>query len=218
MNPIHNTIDSLDWMTLILFLSMVVLTLVKYLFGNRFLSFIILPFNNKYIVLNNKKGRLLNWFHILLTIFQLINFSLFIFLLQKTFFGLPKNGHLFIFLVIASVLILFQLIKILLQFGKGFVFNTKGLISDLVFNKTSYFNYSSLIMFVSNIILIYILKDSKTIIYITIILIISINVIGLINLLKNYQKAIIPYFLYFILYLCALEIAPLVLVGSYLKD
>ncbi|KQC30961.1 DUF4271 domain-containing protein [Flagellimonas eckloniae] len=219
MNPIHHTIESLDWMTLVLFLSMVVLALVKYLFGNRFLSFIILPFNNKYIVLNSKKGRrLLNWFHILLTLFQLINFSLFIFLFQKTFWGIPSYGQFFFFLITMGFLILFQLLKILLQYGKGVIFNTTVLISDVIFNKSSYFNYSSLIMFVSNVILIYILKDSKPLIYVTIILIVSINTIGLINLLKNYQKAIIPYFFYFILYLCTLEIAPLVIIGSYLKD
>ncbi|MEP3384826.1 MAG: DUF4271 domain-containing protein [Flavobacteriaceae bacterium] len=203
-----------------LFISLVVLAFIKYLFGNKFLSFMILPFNNKYIVLNSKKGRqLLNWFHILFTLFQLINFSLFAFLIQKTFWTEtePLNDQLF-FLAIIGLLILFQLIKTLLQFSKGFVFNTTGLISDLLFHKTSYFNYSSLVMFVSNVVLIYILKDSKTIIYVAIILIIFINAIGLINVLKNYQKAIIPHFFYFILYLCTLEIAPLIIIGSYLKD
>ena len=38
------------------------------------------------------------------------------------------------------------------------------------------------------------------------------------KLLKNYQKILIPNIFYFILYLCALEIAPLVVIGSYLKD
>jgi len=48
-------------------------------------------------------------------------------------------------------------------------------------------------------------------------LILLINAIGIAKLLKNYQKALFPYFMYFILYLCTLEIAPLVLIGSYLK-
>lgn len=218
MNPIQHSVESLDWMTLMLFVSMLVLAMVKYLFGNKFFSFMILPFNNKYIMLNSKKGRqLLNWFHILFTIFQIINFSLFVFLIQKAF-GKPSQDGLVLFLVIMGLLVLFQLAKILFQYGKAFVFNTTVLISDLLFNKTSYFNYSSLVMFVGNLILIYILKDSKAVIYITTVLILSINIIGLIKLLKNYQKAIIPYFFYFILYLCTLEIAPLVIIGSYLKD
>ncbi len=218
MNPIDKVVVSLDWITIVLFASMVVLALGKYLFQSKFLNFIILPFNNRYVVLYNKKGRLLNWFHILLTIFQLINFSLFLFFVQKTFFDAQSNSNLFIFFVIAGVLLLFQLIKLLLQFTKGYIFNTTNLVSELQFNKISYLNHSSLVMFISNVLLAYIFKDSRIIIYSTIILIVSINIIGLVKLLKNYQKAIIPYFFYFILYLCALEIAPLVIVGSYLKD
>ncbi len=218
MNPIDKVVVSLDWITIVLFVSMIVLALGKYLFQSKFLNFIILPFNNRYVVLYNKKGRLLNWFHILLTIFQLINFSLFLFFVQKVFFDAQSSSSLFIFFVIAGVLLLFQLIKLLLQFLKGYIFNTTSLISELQFNKISYLNHSSLVMFISNVLLAYIFKDSRIIIYSTIILIVSINIIGLVKLLKNYQKAIIPYFFYFILYLCALEIAPLVIVGSYLKD
>ncbi|MBS9462389.1 DUF4271 domain-containing protein [Flagellimonas sp. 389] len=218
MNPIYKTVESLDWMTIALFFSLVVLALGKYLFQNKFLSFIILPFNNRYTVVYNKKGRLLSWFQVLLTIFQLVNFSLFLFLVQKTFSIVQLDGQPSSFFIIMGVLVLFQLVKISLQYAKGFVFNTQEMISELLFTKISYLNYSSLIMFLTNVILIYIIKDSKMIISFTSALIASINIIGLAKVLKNYQKAIIPYFFYFILYLCALEIAPLVIIGSYLKD
>ena len=99
----------------------------------------------------------------------------------------------------------------------GIVFNSLSLIGGLVFSKVSYLNYSSIAMAIANILLIYITTDSKTIIYVAISVIILINGIGGIKLLKNHQKALFPYFMYFILYLCTLEIAPLVLIGSYLK-
>nr|WP_299171753.1 DUF4271 domain-containing protein [uncultured Allomuricauda sp.] len=217
MNPIYKVVDSMDWMTIVLFLSMVILALGKYLFQARFLNFIILPFNNRYVVLHSKKGRLLNWFHILLTLFQLINLSLFLFLVIKTFFGFEEDP-LLSFLMIMGVVVLFQLVKLALQFVKGYVFNTQSLIAELLFNKTSYLNYSSLIMFVANVVLIYIAGSSKIVFYVAFILIVSINAIGFIKLLKNYQKAIVPNLFYFILYLCTLEIAPLVIVGTYLKD
>ncbi|MEM9649880.1 MAG: DUF4271 domain-containing protein [Bacteroidota bacterium] len=218
MNPIYKTFESLDWMTLVLFFSLVVLALGKYLFQNRFLNFMILPFNNKYVVLYNKKGRLLNWFHILLTLFQLINLAFFLFLAQKTFYSPLWEDPLANFALIFGVVLLFQVIKMVLQLTQGFVFNTQSLITDLLFNKTSYLNHSSLIMFVANVILVYIFKDAKVVIYLALILILSINIIGLVKLMKNHQKVIISHFFYFILYLCTLEIAPLVIVGSYLKD
>ncbi len=218
MNPIEKAVYSLDWMTLVLFISLIIFALGKYLYHNKFLNFIILPFNNKYVLLHNKKGQLFNWFHILLTIFQVINLAFFIFLSLKTFDALPSENYQNVFFTILAFLALFQVAKLILQFIKGFVFNTQGLISELIFSKISYLNHSSIILCISNVVLVYIFKDSKIIIYTTIILILLVNGIGVIKLLKNYQKAMFPYFVYFILYLCTLEIAPLVIIGSYLKD
>nr|WP_299338605.1 DUF4271 domain-containing protein [Allomuricauda sp.] len=219
MNPIYKTVESFDWMTIALILSLIVLTLAKYLFQGRFLNFLILPFNNKYIVLYSKKGRLFGWFHVLMTIFQLINLSLFLFLVWKAFTEAEdaSKDYLSVFALILGSVIGFQILKVALQFFKGFVFNTQGFISEVVYSKFSYLNHSSLIMLLGNILLIYVLEDSKTVIYTAIIVVLSINVIGLINLLKNYQKVLVPHIFYFILYLCTLEIAPLVVIGSYLK-
>ncbi|MEM6863699.1 MAG: DUF4271 domain-containing protein [Bacteroidota bacterium] len=217
MNPISKTVDSLDWMTLALVISLFILTLGKYLFENKFFIFLILPFNNKYMVLSSKKGRLLNWFHILITQFQIINFSLFLFLIQGTWGDLSTQHIRYPFLFIYAGVLFFQLLKILLQFLKGFTFNTQELVLDMIYSKTTYLNYSSLVVFLGNVLLIYVLKDSKTVIYIVISLIIFINAIGLVKLLKNHQKAVVYYLFYFILYLCTLEIAPLVVIGSYLK-
>ncbi|WP_127137251.1 DUF4271 domain-containing protein [Flagellimonas oceanensis] len=217
MEPIEKTITSLDWMTLTLFMALVVLALGKYLYHRKFLNFIILPFNDKYILLHNKKGQFSHWFHLLLTVFQLINLSLFIFLVSKSFELIPFEKNISTYFIILGALTLFELVKFLLQMLTGIVFNSLSLIGGLVFSKVSYLNYSSIAMAIANILLIYITTDSKTIIYVAISVIILINGIGGIKLLKNHQKALFPYFMYFILYLCTLEIAPLVLIGSYLK-
>ncbi|WP_421824111.1 DUF4271 domain-containing protein [Flagellimonas oceanensis] len=217
MEPIEKTITSLDWMTLTLFMALVVLALGKYLYHRKFLNFIILPFNDKYILLHNKKGQFSHWFHLLLTVFQLINLSLFIFLVSKSFELIPFEKNITTYFIILGALTLFELVKFLLQMLTGIVFNSLSLIGGLVFSKVSYLNYSSIAMAIANILLIYITTDSKTIIYVAISVIILINGIGGIKLLKNHQKALFPYFMYFILYLCTLEIAPLVLIGSYLK-
>lgn len=217
MEPIEKTIVSLDWMTITLFTSLAVFALGKYLFHKKFLNFIILPFNDKYILLHNKKGQFSHWFHLLLTLFQLVNLSFFIFLILHTFDLVPQDNTMTNYLIILGFLALFELVKFLIQMFTGFVFNNLSLVSSFVFSKISYLNYSSIIICIANILLIYIANDSKTIIYTALTLIFLINGIGLTKLLKNHQKTLLPYFLYFILYLCALEIAPLVLIGSYLK-
>ncbi|MEC8830821.1 MAG: DUF4271 domain-containing protein [Bacteroidota bacterium] len=217
MEPIEKTINSLDWMTLALFTSLVVLAIGKYLYHKKFLNFIILPFNDKYILLHNKKGQFSHWFHLLLTLFQLINFALFIYLTLLTFDVIPDQKPVTTYFVTLGILGLFELLKFILQMFTGFVFNNLNLIGGLIFSKVSYLNYSSIFIALANILLIYIATNSKTIIYASFVVILLINGIGAAKLVKNHQKALFPYFMYFILYLCTLEIAPLVLIGSYLK-
>ncbi len=220
MEPILRNIDSIDWITIVIIISLLLMVAAKSVFYTRFLNFIILPFNNKYIFMYNKKEKLMNWFHVFFTVFQVINFSLFIFLAIKILIG-PKGGSTmdpYLYPVIMRFLVLFLVLKVFLQLGNGFIFSSNKTIGQLIFKKLSYLNYSSIIMFLANVILTYTLKDSKTVVYVTFLLILLINGIGLATMLRNHQKFITENFFYFILYLCALEIAPLVIIGSYLND
>ena len=166
----------------------------------------------------NKKDKLLNWFNIFFTIFQLLNFSLFIYLAWNILSNSENDQYFVVFSIILGFLFLFLFGKILLQMGGGFVFNNNKIISEFIFKKLSYLNYSSIIMLAANIIITYVLKDSKMVVFVSIFLIVVVNVIGWITILKNYQKLISGYFFYFILYLCALEIAPFIIIANYLKD
>ena len=169
----------------------------------------------------NKKEKLLNWFHIFFTIFQVINFSLFIYLAFLVLFNegsLLTSDSSFSYPIIFGALLLFLLIKVLLQLSNGFIFNANNDISELIFKKLSYLNYSGLVMFAANVVLCYVFKDSQLVVYVAFFLILLINVIGWVTLLKNHQNFLASNFFYFILYLCALEIAPFVIIGSYLND
>lgn len=221
MEPILRNIQRIDWITLLLFGSLMLVVLAKSTFYYRFLNFIILPFNNKYVFMYNKKEKLLNWFHIFFTVFQVINLSLFIYLaLQVLFKGgsFMSMDSTYGYPTILGALLLFLLIKVSLQLSNGFIFNSNKIISDLIFKKLSYLNYSGLIMFAANIILCYVLKNSQIVVYVAFFLILLINTIGWVTLLRNHQNFLASNFFYFILYLCALEIAPFVIIGSYLND
>ncbi len=197
-----------------------ILVLAKKSFYQRFLNFIILPFNNKYIFMYNKKEKLFHWFQLFLTIFQLINFSLFIYLVAKAL--LLKDDYieldqLYFYPLILFCLILFTLGKVIIQLTNGFIFNNNKLITEFIYKKLSYLNYSALIMLIANIMLAYVTPNSKPVIYLSIVLILLVNSIGWVLLLKNHQKFLANNIFYFILYLCALEIAPFILIGTYLN-
>ncbi|MEJ1221154.1 DUF4271 domain-containing protein [Sediminicola sp. 1XM1-17] len=218
MEPTLRLIDTADWITMVLLTSLFFVVIGKSFFYNRFMNFIILPFNNKYIIMFNKKDRLINWFHIFLTIFQLFNFALFIYLARRIVFQLDNSAYPFIYVLILGLLGLFLLIKVILQLLNAFIFNITSTISELIFKKLTYLNYSGIVMFLANVILTYALKDSKTVVYVSFGLILLINLIGWVNVIRNHQFYITSNIFYFILYLCALEIAPFVIIGSYLKD
>jgi len=105
-----------------------------------------------------------------------------------------------------------------LQLSNGFIFDANKTISEIIFKKLSYLNYSGLVLLFANLILNYILIDSKAVIIVSILLVFLINAIGWTTTLRNHQKYIAGNFVYFILYLCALEIAPIVIVGNYIID
>jgi hypothetical protein len=212
MEPLSRSLPSLDWITLVIFLSLLFLAISKRFFYSRFLNFMILPFNNKYIFMYIKKDRLFNSFQVFFTLFQLFNFALFIYQGSVVLTDANINHSLLTYLVILGSLLLYSLAKIMVQMGSGYVFNNSKVISELIFKKLSYLNYSGLVMLLANSILVYITQDSKLVVYTAIFLILLINVMGWITLVKNHQKLIANYFFYFILYLCALEIAPLVLI------
>lgn len=217
MNAILRSTETTDWITMVLFGSLLFVLIAKSLYYTRFLNFIVLPFNNKYIFMYNKKERLLNRFHILFTIFQVINTSLFLFLVYRHFIYSESASSPYTYPTLLIAIFIFTLIKIILQLTNGFIFGSQAIFSELIFKKMSYINYGGIILFMANIMLTYVNTEPKVVIFTAIILFLGINVIGWILVLKNYQNLIANYFLYFILYLCTLEIAPLVIVGSFLK-
>ncbi len=218
MEPILRTADTADWITILLLSSILLPVLAKSFFYSRFSHFIILPFNNKYIFMYNKKEKLLNWFHIFFTLFQIINFSLFVLLAGKVLFSATEELDPFMYPVILASILGFIFLKVALQLGNGFIFGSSKIISELIFKKLSYLNYTGIVMFVANLILAYVANNSMIVVLVAVFLIMLINVIGWVTLLRNHQKFIATYFFYFILYLCALEISPLIIIGSYLKN
>ena len=212
MESINRSLHSMDWITLVLFISLVFLVISKSYFYSRFLNFLILPFNNKYIFMYSKKDRLLSGFQVFFTAFQVLNFALFIYLGSRALLDVEPVNTVLFYLYILLLLLAVLLVKIIIQLGNAFIFNNGRVVSELIFKKLSYLNYSALVMLLANIILTYILPDSKWVVYGCILLVLVINIVGWITLIKNHQKLITTYFFYFILYLCALEIAPLVLI------
>ena len=215
---LYRAAQNIDWITIILCCSIISIVVAKSLYYHRFANFMILPFNNKYIFMYNKKDKLSHWFTIFLSIFQLLNFALFVYYIDSIFHFSNATKSSNLYFGILGMVLLFFMIKIILNLSNAFVFNITDTISEFLFKNIAYLNYSGFVLLFANILLTYVLKDSKTVVYISFVLFFIINMIGWVVVIRNNQKLIANNFFYFILYLCALEITPIVLLGDYFKD
>jgi len=146
-------------------------------------------------------------FTILLFIVQVISFSFFI-QLALNYFGYVSKTDWVIFLRIFTFFGIFVLSKFLIEKIVATIFNIEEFAEQFNLQKVSYRTFIGLILLPINIYLFYNNTSSSILIYCTIVFILIINLFSYLVSLKIYQNLLIGKLFYFILYLCALEIAP----------
>ncbi|WP_248724887.1 DUF4271 domain-containing protein [Seonamhaeicola sp. ML3] len=197
--------------TALLVVGLIIVALAKLKDPKRFNDFISVPGNSKYLKIYSRDQKFLDNFDALLFGNLVITLSLFSYTLfeyttgQDTF--LP-NTLIKFGIGIAT----FFLIKVLLERLIASLFEMEKLVSDYLFQKISYKNYLGILLLPINCFILYSFELTLPLIYVMIIILLTVNIIGLITSFKTYQSLIKQYFFYFILYLCALEIAPYVII------
>jgi Domain of unknown function (DUF4271) len=196
--------------TILIVLGLCILAFAKYAFSNRFNDYLWVIGNSKYLKIYAREQKFIDQFDSLLFVNLIISLSIFSFVGYNTFVdSLQFDLTTFIKLFVGIGAII--LIKILLERLIGSLFDIDELIDSYIFQKTNYKNYIGLFLLPINIILIYAIQPTATIMYVVIAFIILINLIGFITSFKTHQKTILNNLFYFILYLCALEIAPYII-------
>jgi len=147
----------------------------------------------------------------------IISVSIFSFLMYTEFVSTAAFNLVQFFKLLFGVGAL-VLIKVLLERLIGSLFDIDALIDSYLFQKTTYKNYTGFILLPVNILLIYTLSPSKSVVYVVLALILLINLIGFITSFKNHQKILLNNLFYFILYLCALEIGPYLILYHFILD
>lgn len=204
---IERHIESLDWVTLILLSCFIVIALAKHLYPKRFEEFILLPLTNKYFLIQGKNDLIVHPFNLLLFISQVCVVSLFIFL----FFKNKASENSWLFVQILTGYTAFILIKMSIEKIISVIFSIEGVINQYIYLKLSYKNFLALLLFLGNILFYYLIEPSKAVLIIFASSIVFFNAISSIYSYKTYKKNILNNFFYFILYLCALEISPFII-------
>jgi len=196
-----------DWATYLFVFSFVLIAITKTAFETRFSEFLKILVTDKYIKVYKDTSHLMSGFTILLFIVQIISFSFFIQLVLN-FFGYVSKTDWIIFIRIFTFFGIFVLSKFLIEKIVATIFNIEEFAEQFNLQKVSYRTFIGLILLPINIYLFYNNTPANILIYIIIAVILIINLFSYLVSLKIYQNLLIGKLFYFILYLCALEIAP----------
>ena len=207
MRYTNRIIESLDWVTLIMVGCILIIAILKVIYPKRFNDFIRLPVSNNYFLAKGKSEELRHPFSILLFIIQLISISLFI----NLFFLEKGKANVLLFLQILFVVFVFIIVKTSIEKMIGAIFSIEKLIDHYIYEKLSYRNFLSLLLIITNLIFYFSIKpDLNTLLILTGILFL-VNMLILSYSYKNYRSLIFSNLFYFLLYICALEISPYLL-------
>lgn len=200
-------IDAKDWATYLFVLSFALIAITRTAFETRFNDFLRILVSDKYIKVYKDPSHLMSGFTILLFVVQSISFAFFI-QMTLSHFGYVSKTDWLLFIRIFTLFGVFVLSKFLIEKIIATIFNIEEFAEQLNLQKVSYRTFISLLILPLNIYMFYSDNTSNVLLFCIISIILIINLYSYLVSLKIYQNLLIGKLFYFILYLCALEIAP----------
>ena len=202
-----------DWITFIYLAILLLITVSKFTSADGLSQSASLFFSKKYLIINytKEKNNILNPFQILLFWVQILTISIGVFLLNTHFNWVSGYEDFFGFLWVLFSVLSYFILRFSIGFIISFVFDLKEIHLKLMFEKINYLN--TVVIWI----LPFLILSSYIPFYGDILLTVT-GILGLILLIWRYtllifnnKKLIFGELFYFILYLCALEIAPLII-------
>ncbi|MEZ4853252.1 DUF4271 domain-containing protein [Flavobacterium sp.] len=196
-----------DWATLLFFLCFVIIAINRNVYSVRFSEFTKLAFSDRYAKTYKDSSNILNSFTVSMLVVQLIALSFFILLFFNQFEIATKNNGI-LFVQIITFLSVFIFSKFLFEKIIAVTFAIEEFVDQFNLQKVIYRTYIGFLLLPITLVLFYNPVSSSAIFYIIGFIILVFNVLLYITIVKKYQNFILRKIFYFILYLCAFEIAP----------
>ncbi|MET3027431.1 DUF4271 domain-containing protein [Flavobacterium sp. UW10123] len=200
-------LENKDWATLLFVLTFAVVAMTKSAYETRFSEFSKLIFSDKYAKIYRDNSHMKNSFTVGLFFVQIVSFAFFI-LLTLNIFGHASKTDWVLFIQIATFLLYFILGKYLIEKIVAASFNIDEFVELFNLQKVTYRTYIGVLILPINAVLFYYNNIPQIIPLAIIGISLCISVYSYFISIKTYQNVIIGKLFYFILYLCALEIAP----------
>jgi len=131
-----------------------------------------------------------------------------LYFLITVFFNEFKTQGVLLYLQIVSYYTLFLGVKFYIEKIIANLFSFDEYLEIYLYHKLSYRNLMGIFLLGINILFLYTLPQSPLLLLILILILLLVNLLSLFYTYRTNEKFIIDRFFYFILYLCALEISP----------
>lgn len=210
---------SRDWITIILLLALVLIALIKFYYSERFVKLFSLSYSEKYFTNYSKsKPLIFNTFHFLFFIIINFNISLLIYYAIRAF-NPSKISHDFSFFVqIVVIVLVYFLARYLIGYLLSIVFSLSEEQDHVTLLKISNLAYLSLLFFPLLVLINYSsFPLHKILISISLTIALILIFIRYYSIIKNLTLNFNSFF-YIFLYLCALEIAPILVIYKMFLD
>ena len=202
-----------DGFTIIILLNIIIVTIAKTLNNSKFKQFLLIYLNNSFLKFSSNDNSFLSSFNSLLNVNYIISLSVYIsILISYNLHGFNNNFEISIFFTTLIFIIAFIYTKYLIEILIGWAFNIRKFVVSFNLQKNSFNKLIGIIMILLNSLAIYSFPNSVTFTNISIFLVISLYLIGLYKVIRLNDNLILSNMFYFILYLCTLEIVPILFI------
>ena len=197
-----------DWLSLMLIGAIVLLGIMRYRFPKRTVELMLLPINDKYFALEGRQKGLKHPFDISMLLVQIMAFGLLLVLIMQH--ADPTRISLDFNLFVKACLLtsIYLMVRHVLDWTIGYVFNCQKLLATYRYQRMSFHHLISVVVLILFSALFFVRVSFEVITLVISLLVIFSLFATLIYGLRRNSTTLITNFLYFILYICALEIAP----------
>jgi len=198
-------------------ISLLIILIVKKINSRRFSDIIRLFTNSNYLRIYLKEHRFLDLFDFILFLNFIINFTTYTYILYNSLINLIEiNTNKFAAISIAFTI--FLALKFILKLLTGYLFDFHKTISILIFQQISTINFIGIMLLPTNLLLVFGLNFDVIWMIISIVLIATTILFGTLKTIQTNLNFVLSNFLYFILYICTLEIGPYIIIYDQLKN
>jgi hypothetical protein len=203
-----------DWITYIFLGLFFTITATRFLYHDRILHTFSLFLSKRYLIsyYTTEVNVIFNSYQAVMFCIQLVGISLLLFFVNETFNLTPSMSGLMGLLEISGLVLVYFFVRFLLGFIVAFILEFKQYHIRLMYEKTNYL--SSFALWLLPLLALYVYAFNYNKYFLIGILVFSclLLISRYLLVVQNNKKLLFSSLFYFILYLCALEIAPLIFI------